>query len=163
MNDLVKNHLISAYADVDYAEFCSLAHALYCHQFPHADGYPVNHPEIVNYRNNLLQIHPEKGVVLTVRVEQKLCGFVCLQGPVEPEQADGVDKTRYVFLSDLFVYSHYRRRGLGTALLHAAEIWAVESGCKKIALRVMGNNKAAIQFYEHHQFQSRFVVMDKYL
>lgn len=162
MND-VNNYSISTYADADYAEFSDLAHALYCHQFPHADVYPASHPEIENYIQNLLQISAGQGVILIIRVEQKLCGFVCLQGPADPEQVDAAGESRYVFLSDLFVHSQYRKQGLGTALLQAAEKWAVESGCEKIALRVMGNNKVAIRFYERHRFQSQFMVMNKSL
>lgn len=163
MNKLVNNHSISTYTDDDHTGFSDLAHALYCHQFPHAVEYPVSHPEIEDYIQSLLQIHAGQGVILTVSVEQELCGFVCLQEPVKPKQVDAVGDSRYVFLSDLFVSRQYRKQGLGTALLHAAEAWAVEPGSKKIVLRVMGDNKMAIRFYERHQFQSQFMVMNKSL
>ncbi|MEE9494345.1 MAG: GNAT family N-acetyltransferase [Gammaproteobacteria bacterium] len=152
---------ISTYLESDYAEFSQLASELYHHQFPHSLDYPLDHDEISKHRQQLLQIHKEKGVMLTLRADQKLRGFVCVQGPIEPGKATDPGDVSYVFLSDLFVENTYRNRGFGSALLHAAEDWAQQLGCHKIALKVMSENDAAMRFYQKNRFISRFTIMDR--
>ncbi|MEE9494873.1 MAG: GNAT family N-acetyltransferase, partial [Gammaproteobacteria bacterium] len=161
MSDATTAASISTYLESDYAEFSQLASALYRYQFPHALDYPSDHSEISNHRQQLLQIHKEKGVMLTLRADQQLRGFVCLQGPIEPGKPADSSDISYVFLSDLFVETGYRKQGFGRALLHAAEEWAQQLGCHKIALKVMSDNDEAMRFYQKNRFISRFTIMDK--
>jgi aminoglycoside 6'-N-acetyltransferase I len=60
-----------------------------------------------------------------------------LQGFVEAglrSHADGCDESHPVgYIEGWFVSEPHRRRGLGAALIHAAEDWARSLGCKEIA------------------------------
>jgi RimJ/RimL family protein N-acetyltransferase len=49
----------------------------------------------------------------------------------------------------LMVAEGYRRRGIGRALMEAAEAWAREVGVRKIELHVFPHNEAALALYEH--------------
>jgi RimJ/RimL family protein N-acetyltransferase len=48
----------------------------------------------------------------------------------------------------LMVAKQYRRRGVGRALMEAAEAWAREAGVRKVELHVFPHNEAAIRLYE---------------
>ena len=48
----------------------------------------------------------------------------------------------------LMVAKQYRRRGVGRALMEAAEAWAREAGVRKLELHVFPHNEAAIRLYE---------------
>jgi len=48
----------------------------------------------------------------------------------------------------LMVAEGYRRRGIGRALMEAAEAWARDVGVRKIELHVFPHNEAALALYE---------------
>jgi ribosomal protein S18 acetylase RimI-like enzyme len=48
----------------------------------------------------------------------------------------------------LAVHPDVRRRGLGRALMTAAEEYLLDAGCPKLNVQVRGDNEATIAFYE---------------
>lgn len=48
----------------------------------------------------------------------------------------------------LMVAKEYRRRGIGRALMEAAEAWARQVGVRKLELHVFPHNEAAVALYE---------------
>ncbi len=57
---------------------------------------------------------------------------------------------RIYILNDLFVADGARRRGVGTALLDAAALFAREAGAARLALSTAFDNLAAQSVYEAH-------------
>ncbi len=47
----------------------------------------------------------------------------------------------------------YRRRGVGTALLDAADEWARSAGVTKLELHVFPHNTPAIALYDRHGYE----------
>jgi RimJ/RimL family protein N-acetyltransferase len=60
--------------------------------------------------------------------------------------------SRHVADVGLMVDAGYRRRGIGRALLTAAEKWARGAGIRKLELHVFPWNEAAISLYEDFGF-----------
>ena len=56
-------------------------------------------------------------------------------------------------IHDLAVLPGYRGRGVGRALLAAAERMASAAGCCKLTLEVLEDNLAARRLYEHFGFR----------
>jgi RimJ/RimL family protein N-acetyltransferase len=61
--------------------------------------------------------------------------------------------SRHVADLGLMVAASHRRRGIGTALLHAAVQWARTAGVRKLELHVFPWNTAAIALYERFGFE----------
>jgi ribosomal protein S18 acetylase RimI-like enzyme len=55
-----------------------------------------------------------------------------------------------------------RRRGVGSALLAAAERHARARGARKLSLRVLGTNETAMRLYERHGFQREGTLRDEF-
>ena len=62
-------------------------------------------------------------------------------------------KAEYALLDWCVVDADHRRRGIGTALFHAARRWAQERGLRSIQLMVWADNKAARELYAKFGFR----------
>lgn len=74
--------------------------------------------------------------------------------------ADG-QRTAHVFL--LYVAPEHRKRGIGSALMVHAELWATGRGDRKISLQVFTNNQPALNLYQKLGYQPQSLLMRKIL
>lgn len=110
----------------------------------------------------LARCREEAGKVFVVEVKNKVVGFVAVQSKVKSEDIDE-EEYEYAYISDLAVLSNYRKRGLGRALLKAAESYGLSKGAKLIRIGVLAKNRAARRLYEDCEYQERQVVLEKVL
>jgi ribosomal-protein-alanine N-acetyltransferase len=82
-------------------------------------------------------------IVIVAEADGRLAGFVVVH-PVKRA-------TGYVVTLD--VSAEFRRRGLASALMTAAERQALQAGVEEMALHVYTGNSTAIAFYERLGFQ----------
>jgi GNAT superfamily N-acetyltransferase len=65
-----------------------------------------------------------------------------------PDPADrGVNPAPYAYLQSLAITESYRRRGIGSQLLRAAEEWAREHGVTDLVLGIWEFPKGPLEFY----------------
>ncbi len=74
------------------------------------------------------------------------------------DQVSG-DRHTHIFL--LYVDSNYRRQGIGSALMHRAEVWAKARGDRQIGLQVFQSNQPALTFYQRLGYQAQAFWMVK--
>lgn len=67
------------------------------------------------------------------------------------------------FIYDIAVDESRRGRGLGRALLEAAETWSRERGLRTVSLHVFGHNEIARRLYESSGYEVTDLSMRKYL
>ncbi len=84
--------------------------------------------------------HPDAAVLVALLGEE-LVGRLSLARDPHPA-------SRHVADLGLMVSSAHRRRGVGRALLGAAEAWAGPAGIRKLELHVFPHNDAARRLYE---------------
>jgi len=58
------------------------------------------------------------------------------------------------YIVDMWTHSAYRRRGIGRALVRAAEDWAAQRGITVLQLNVYEFNDAAARLYEAEGFET---------
>jgi aminoglycoside 6'-N-acetyltransferase I len=69
--------------------------------------------------------------------------------------ADGCDESRPVgYVEGWFVAEEYRRRGIGAALLRAAEDWARRQGCKEMASDAEIHNEVSQRAHKALRFEA---------
>ena len=85
-----------------------------------------------------------------------IVGFVMF-GPETGSYEQSVDRG---IIENVFVRADYRNRGIGGALLGAAEDALAESGVDTIALEVMTDNEAARRLYRRHGYRSHRIELE---
>jgi ribosomal protein S18 acetylase RimI-like enzyme len=96
--------------------------------------------------------------VLVFDAEGSVAGYVALGTPTALETNQHV-----VLIRGLAVAPSFQRRGVGRALLAAAEAAARERGARKITLRVLGTNPGARALYEGYGFVVEGIQRDEFL
>jgi ribosomal protein S18 acetylase RimI-like enzyme len=102
------------------------------------------------------------GRVFVAEVAGQVAGFVCVWARVQPDEPDD-DPTQYAYVSDLVVGGAYRRRGIGSRLLSAAEDYARMRGAASLRIGVLARNAAARHLYESAGFEEHEVELAKRL
>lgn len=89
--------------------------------------------------------HTPENRLVAVRGDQ-VCGHLHLHPPT-PLQSNS-----HVAEFDIAVHPDCQSQGVGSLLLQAAEKWALQRGKRKLSLRVLSSNPAAIRFYQRNGF-----------
>ncbi|SEM49323.1 Acetyltransferase (GNAT) family protein [Syntrophus gentianae] len=63
-----------------------------------------------------------------------------------------------VLIEDMVIREHYRRQGLGTALLRKVAAWGEEGGALRHQLLADRRNAPALDFYRNFGFQQSFMI-----
>jgi ribosomal protein S18 acetylase RimI-like enzyme len=84
----------------------------------------------------------------------------CLWLGIAIDQITG-DRHTNIFL--LYVMPEHRRQGIGTALMHHAEVWAIDRGDRQIGLQVFQTNHPALNLYKQMGYTTQSLWMIKTL
>lgn len=103
--------------------------------------------------------HERDGEILVAEVEGAVVGFVCywmmtIQNPI-------TTVTGCAYVADLAVLEAYRRRGIGRALLRAAEVGAARHGATTIRIEVLAANHPARDLYDAEGFRPYEMLLTK--
>ncbi len=93
--------------------------------------------EYPHTETRLLETLPQASAVLVARYKSSLVGYVSVKEQVIPSSA---------WIADLMVTEKMRRQGIGTALILAAQDWAMNTSLKRIFLEMQSKNYPAIKF-----------------
>lgn len=99
------------------------------------------------------------GIVFKAVYDGKICGFLFLE-IIENQYAF---YPKFGFITNFGVDESYRGRGLGKALLKAAEVYVKEQGLRALDLDVFAFNGMALRFFERFGFDVIDVYMRKIL
>jgi ribosomal protein S18 acetylase RimI-like enzyme len=145
--------LIRAYqADLDRREVRNCIAELQDHERRLEPGLPPGEAMADEYLAFLLRRCEEcKGEMMLAIVDGKVAGFVCVLTEVPPAEPDE-SQVHHAYISDLFVHSAYRQRGLGRRLLEEAESTARSRGATELRVGVLAKNRLARELYEELGF-----------
>jgi GNAT superfamily N-acetyltransferase len=102
------------------------------------------------------------GRVFVVECNGQVAGFATILARVPFQELDE-PPGEYALVSDLVVLESFRRRGYGTALLRAAERYAVEQGAGELRIGVLSANQQARRLYLEAGFHQHIEVLMKHL
>lgn len=96
-----------------------------------------------------------------------------IAGSLEAQLREAIDSARFqvldylgkprVYVNHLSVSPSFRRRGVATALMDAAERWAREKGAGSIALDTFAESPLSVPFYEAVGYERASIVFEKRL
>jgi ribosomal protein S18 acetylase RimI-like enzyme len=89
--------------------------------------------------------------ILIAETDSEIAGFVALK-VYRMEETPRLRGRRFVIIENMAVDPLRRRRGIGRALLRAAEDWACRRGIADLQLFVWEFNDAAARFYQAEGF-----------
>jgi aminoglycoside 6'-N-acetyltransferase I len=122
-------------AEADRAEWVRMRHALWPDDSDAHDRETREH----------FESHAQFPIVFVAEVEGMVVGFLELgQRPY----AEGCESSPVPFIEGWFVEPAYHRRGIGRALVHAAEASARADGYTEIASDVLIDNDASIMAHK---------------
>ena len=122
-----------------------------------ADGAAIAKPYI-EYRVEICRAN--RGRILVAEQCGQVVGYLAVQiwdnsGEVHEEPYD------YAYISDLLVLETQRGKGLGRALLDAAESFAKGEGIDLLRIGVLAGNKSVRRMYKNCGFDEHKVVLEK--
>lgn len=100
--------------------------------------------------------------VFVAEAEGQVVGYVQVR-IVPPAREASMIQPRAGAEVGIAVLTAFRRRGLGTALMRAAQAWVVQQGAEFMLLDCHAANAAAIRLYEQLGFQTVGYLMNKRL
>ena len=100
------------------------------------------------------------GVILVAEAADEIVGLAMVLVRVPFENLDE-PPGEYAIVAELVVRDTYRRRGIGAALLRAAERHAREAGASELRIGVLSGNYAARQLYTQEGFSPYLETLSK--
>jgi ribosomal protein S18 acetylase RimI-like enzyme len=104
----------------------------------------------------------QQGTMLVAETEGEVVGFAAVQARVPYQELDD-PPGEYALLSDLVVVAAHRRRGIGQALLEAAEAYARAHNATELRIGVLAANGPARRLYRDLGFTPHFELFTKRL
>ena len=152
---------VRAASSDDYDAFCALVVQADKH---HAAGLPrlfreASGPARPRAVYDEILASPEK-TLLAAELEGRVVGLVSVELRSPPEYPILVPR-RFGYVEDLVVDAEARRRGVGRALMAAAEAWIVSQGGSECRLNVYSFNAAALALYEELGYEPLSVQLSK--
>ena len=99
------------------------------------------------------------GCVFMAEVDGKVVGFVCAVSATRNDSPD--DPATFAWIHDIFVRPAYRRRGVATALMAAAEAFVRSRGARELRLGVIDRNADARTLYRGLGFRDYLRILTK--
>jgi RimJ/RimL family protein N-acetyltransferase len=88
----------------------------------------------------------------------QVIGYIRLKPPTPL-----AENAHVILVAGIAVLASARGQGVATALLAAAERYAIERGARKLSLRVLGTNAPAIRVYDRAGFVREGTLVDEFL
>lgn len=110
----------------------------------------------------LAGVRDSDGTILIAEIDGVARGHLVLFGRVPPAEPDEPPEPHAV-VADLYVEEALRGRGVGRALLRAAEAQARALGVRRMELKVLAENSAALAFYDALGYAPRVIEMRKFI
>jgi ribosomal protein S18 acetylase RimI-like enzyme len=92
-----------------------------------------------------------ESTILIAETKNEIVGYVTLEVH-QVKQTPRMRERRFVMIENMAVDPLHQRRGIGRALLRAAEDWAAQRRIAVLQLFVWEFNDAAVRFYESEGF-----------
>lgn len=104
----------------------------------------------------------KQGAILVAETSGKVTGYVCVHAKVANEDPDEIDYD-YAYVVDLAIDQAHRGKGMGSALLEAAERYAVDQGARYLRISALAGNDGAVKLYQRTGFAPRVIELEKTL
>lgn len=102
----------------------------------------------------------QSGKIFVAEEEGKVVGFCSVWIEKKPNELIST-LTEYAYISDCILLPAYRGKGLGKALLHAAEKHSMQCGMSTMIIGTLAKNTIAIEVYTKCGFEAYEILLRK--
>jgi ribosomal protein S18 acetylase RimI-like enzyme len=122
-----------------------------------ADGDSIADTYIANLKNIC---SANKGKIFVAELDGRVVGYSAVQLWSNSDEVHE-ELYEYGYVSDLVVLDAFRRRGLGRALLEAAEAYTKRQHIDLVRIGVLAGNETVRRMYRSYGFREHKVVLEK--
>lgn len=101
---------------------------------------------------------PDSDIFIVEDEQSNLLGFLHMT-----KTTDFFTGVEQGYVSSIAVAKEGEGKGIAKLLMKKAEEWTISKGYKQVVLNVFGNNKRAVDFYSHLDYQKEIIKMVKEL
>ncbi|MFC7063442.1 GNAT family N-acetyltransferase [Halobacillus seohaensis] len=102
-------------------------------------------------------LHRPGGSQFVAVINNQVAGYIGHNNPTK------LKSNSHVLEIDIGVHPEFQRKGVGSELLSYIFLWGKENGYRKVSIRVLSTNKAAIPFYISNGFNEQGRLKDEFL
>ncbi len=155
---------ISAYQPSDLGIIAEFVSAIREYERAAVPELKPGHEIAQSYAEQLVRLTSERmGCIFLAKTKARPIGFICAWIDEDDDPLLREETRSHAYVSDLFVDEAWRRKGVASHLLGAAENEMRLRGCKRIRICSKAANTAAIGCYGRAGFQAYEVIFTKSL
>ncbi len=107
------------------------------------------------------EVAAKRGAILVAEHDGAAVGFVCCWAGHDDDELIHAETRPHGYIADVFVTAAERGRGVGGALIAAAEAYLAGLGFARVRLITLAANTAACAVYEHLGYRAYEITYEK--
>ena len=155
---------IEPFTPRDFASLVGFVAAIQEHERATVPNLKTGSEIGVDYARFLKEtVAKQNGVLLFAKEKGEALGFICAWVEIDDDPLVQDQAREHAYVSDVFIVSARRRKGIARALVAAAEAALHAKGCRRMRICSKASNLPAVKLYESCGFRPYEIIFSREL